>query len=301
MPPASDRRWPRLFRGASFRPAGQRAGRGGTASRCCAWASASRQGRSGPLCHNPSKSSRRATILVQRKDSDVQRGITPGRGLQRRLFDAGAIYLVAARRRRWAVHLYRLFQQYPLVCRAIMRCKIKVFCVLAAVSSSWLHERHGPEALRASRRRRRLDKTCPPAGGAWSPYGDARQLGPFPKTLAPRRAAAGSARVRGCNSPAPLTHYLGCGSAALLVRKFVLHVPRHRLAQGQMVFQRRRVMQPGGASRPSGGFRRHRGHAAPHSLTTAASRREADKPASRGIRAARCAMLLQSGCAAGVA
>ncbi len=40
---------PRLSRGASFRPAGQRADRGGSAPRCCAWTSASRQGCSGPL------------------------------------------------------------------------------------------------------------------------------------------------------------------------------------------------------------------------------------------------------------
>ncbi len=147
-----------------------------------------------------------------------------------------------------------------------MRCKIKVFCVLAAVSSSWLHERHGAErcgqlteegnltklaSLRVAPWRSGrppvvekgdLTKSCRPAGRA----SGAGQLGPFPKTFAPRRAAAGSARVRGCNSPAPLTRYLGCGSVALLVRKFALHVPQHCLAQGQMVFQRRCVMQSGG-------------------------------------------------------
>ncbi len=52
-----------------------------------------------------------------------------------------------------------MFQQNPVVGRAIMRSGINGFCVLAAVASSCLHERHGAEALRASRRGRRLGST----------------------------------------------------------------------------------------------------------------------------------------------
>ncbi len=176
--------------------------------------------------------------------------------------------------------------------------------------------------VRAAHRRRQLDKARQSASrplAIWPPTG--RRKGRLDKVL-PARWQGEWGGTTWAFSKNLCTEACGCGFCA----STRVQLPRathpllglwFRRAAGAKVRVTRAPALPGagpdgfpaalrhavrgGASRPSGGFRRHRRHAAPQPLPTAASRREADKPASRGIRATRCAMLLQSGCVAGAA